>query len=90
MVEGDRGYECRGASRLVLRRLGRRIYCRSSSGVLVRVPPEAFAEESAFGVRVAGWAPSVAYASYLVDPASSHMLVSKTKPCMSKYERFVL
>jgi hypothetical protein len=23
---------------------------------------------------------------YLVDPASSHMLVSKTKPCMSKYE----
>ena len=27
---------------------------------------------------------------YLVDPASSHMLVSKTKPCMSKYERFVL
>ena len=22
---------------------------------------------------------------YLVDPASSHMLVSKTKPCMSKY-----
>ena len=26
--------------------------------------------------------------SYLVDPASSHMLVSKTKPCMSKYKRF--
>ena len=25
--------------------------------------------------------------SYLVDPASSHMLVSKIKPCMSKYER---
>ena len=24
---------------------------------------------------------------YLVDPASSHMLVSKTKPCMSKYKR---
>ena len=22
---------------------------------------------------------------YLVDPASSHMLVSKIKPCMSKY-----
>ena len=22
----------------------------------------------------------------LVDPASSHMLVSKTKPCMSKYK----
>ena len=27
-----------------------------------------------------------AYGSYLVDPASSHMLVSKIKPCMSQYE----
>ena len=26
--------------------------------------------------------------SNLVDPASSHMLVSKTKPCMSKFKRF--
>ena len=26
--------------------------------------------------------------SYLVDPASSHMLVSKIKPCMSKYKHF--
>ena len=26
-----------------------------------------------------------ASSSYLVDPASSHMLVSKIKPCMSKY-----
>ena len=25
--------------------------------------------------------------SYLVDPASSHMLVSKIKPCMSKFKR---
>ena len=25
---------------------------------------------------------------YLVDPASSHMLVSKIKPCMSKYKHF--
>ena len=28
--------------------------------------------------------------SYLVDPASSHMLVSKIKPCKSKYKHFVL
>ena len=28
--------------------------------------------------------------SYLVDPASSHMLVSKIKPCMSKYKQFIL
>ena len=27
-----------------------------------------------------------AKARYLVDPASSHMLVSKIKPCMSKYK----
>jgi hypothetical protein len=25
--------------------------------------------------------------SYLVDPASSHMLVLKIKPCMSKYKQ---
>jgi len=31
-----------------------------------------------------------AYRSYLVDPASSHMLVSKIKPCMSKYKQFIL
>ena len=30
---------------------------------------------------------SVTTISYLVDPASSHMLVSKIKPCMSKYKR---
>jgi hypothetical protein len=29
----------------------------------------------------------VAESSYLVDPASSHMLVSKIKPCMSKYKQ---
>ena len=28
--------------------------------------------------------------THLVDPASSHMLVSKIKPCMSKYKRLVL
>lgn len=33
-----------------------------------------------------GW-PSRAHDSYLVDSASSHMLVSKIKPCMSKYKQ---
>ncbi|PWN39517.1 hypothetical protein IE81DRAFT_352133 [Ceraceosorus guamensis] len=28
--------------------------------------------------------------SYLVDSASSHMLVSKIKPCMSKYKQLIL
>ena len=39
-------------------------------------------------VRVSGASPPgpVSYNdSYLVDPASSHMLVSKIKPCMSKF-----
>ena len=35
-------------------------------------------------VRAAG-SPSSSI-RYLVDPASSHMLVSKIKPCMSKYK----
>lgn len=33
-------------------------------------------------------AASVTEDSYLVDPASSHMLVSKIKPCMCKYKLF--
>ncbi len=30
------------------------------------------------------------HGSYLVDPASSHMLVSKIKPCMSKYKYYTV
>ena len=33
---------------------------------------------------------SFSWESYLVDPASSHMLVSKIKPCMSKYKLLIL
>ena len=32
----------------------------------------------------AAFGSTVCYDSYLVDPASSHMLVSKIKPCKSK------
>ena len=32
--------------------------------------------------------PALERNSYLVDPASSHMLVSKIKPCMCKYKLF--
>ena len=32
---------------------------------------------------------SRAHGSYLVDSASSHMLVSKIKPCMSKYKQSI-
>jgi hypothetical protein len=51
-------------------------------------PPEMFEVEESIivllynRVVVSG----VAHGSYLVDPASSHMLVSKIKPCMSKYK----
>ena len=39
-------------------------------------------------VKLAGRSDSSLLGSaYLVDPASSHMLVSKIKPCMSKYSR---
>ena len=37
-----------------------------------------------------GALPSLLKGSYLVDPASSHMLVSKIKPCMSKYKLLIL
>ena len=45
---------------------------------------------SAPSVRRWGWGPDDVgplHDSYLVDSASSHMLVSKIKPCMSKYKQ---
>ena len=50
------------------------------------------AEQSVMGMREVfrfGVCP-IALGSYLVDPASSHMLVSKIKPCMSKYKLLIL
>ena len=43
---------------------------------------------TAAGLWRAGASVRATSGGYLVDPASSHMLVSKTKPCMSKYKRF--
>jgi hypothetical protein len=42
---------------------------------------------SACHTRVDDGRKSGSESSYLVDPASSHMLVSKIKPCMSKYKQ---
>lgn len=42
------------------------------------------------GVLTSPRAPRAAKGSYLVDSASSHMLVSKIKPCMSKCKHFIL
>ena len=39
------------------------------------------------GLRVSGWVRAGWSWRNLVDPASSHMLVSKIKPCMSKYKQ---
>ena len=49
-------------------------------GGLVRLSILRWKEESALLNKV----------RYLVDPASSHMLVSKIKPCMSKYKRYTV
>lgn len=38
---------------------------------------------------VVGWRGRPSGIRYLVDSASSHMLVSKIKPCMSKYKQFI-
>jgi hypothetical protein len=51
-------------------------------------------QQNVFRVRTYGFSVPVVFVeyvlndSYLVDPASSHMLVSKIKPCMSKYKQF--
>ena len=45
--------------------------CEGASTLVMRAAPLASTSDS----------------SYLVDPASSHMLVSKIKPCMSKYKQ---
>lgn len=41
------------------------------------------------GVPARGLRPPGLKVSYLVDSASSHMLVSKIKPCMSKYKQSI-
>ena len=61
------------SARLCNRRRGR-------EGVVMRAAGRVYVPE-----RGCGDGRSISDGSYLVDPASSHMLVSKIKPCMSKY-----
>ena len=42
-----------------------------------------------FGLPCSGRTAVSIKGCYLVEPASSHMLVSKIKPCMSKYKQFI-
>ena len=74
----------------ILRRTGKVVGCLSAHGRvnfgsarLVRVRK---IEGREVDVRRVARLKTSNFASYLVDPASSHMLVSKIKPCMSKYQ----
>jgi hypothetical protein len=63
----------------------------TSSTVHLLPSPRSGGEGPGGAARVAFARPGrLAGGSYLVDSASSHMLVSKIKPCMSKYKHFVL
>ena len=69
-------------------------HCSSLSGVVSRRAIDLARCGSAFArvvVRFAVTGESLGFVrgdgSNLVDPASSHTLVSKIKPCMSKYKR---
>jgi hypothetical protein len=62
---------------------------RCSGGVVVVVAPVVVVRGSQRRVRRRRRCPVAVRSrsdSYLVDPASSHMLVSKIKPCMSKHK----
>ena len=52
--------------------------------------PGASGPSPGFGPSFAASSPRGLNRDYLVDSASSHMLVSKIKPCMSKYKQFIL
>ena len=69
----------------------RRLTGRSGCGALRCMSHRAFGNNTRLGKRriIPGrLAPDPEKGRYLVDPASSHMLVSKIKPCMSKYKLF--
>ena len=68
---------------------------QTSAIVLLENNPYKLSHSFGVGMRAGrsvsfGVPPPNALGSYLVDPASSHMLVSKIKPCMSKYKLLIL
>lgn len=54
--------------------------------VLDSSPESGLSEVMFWASSERSWGTRFSDCSYLVDPASSHMLVSKIKPCMSKYK----
>ena len=71
---------CRQTSSFITKRLLSKS-CRQSLRALLVWPAEGEERSGVPACRSRG-----RDESYLVDPASSHMLVSKIKPCMSKYK----
>ena len=78
-------------TRVTARALG----CRKRSGLGATPPhlalsrkkrPSIAEDDSSRTVSVDSFGRGVTKECYLVDPASSHMLVSKIKPCTCKYE----
>ena len=56
--------------------------------LIVRVRVKVDSDDENYSVSLCIWwfNYNIIITSNLVDPASSHMLISKTKPCMSKYK----
>ena len=77
------GFQCRFVSSEVEQKYGwlRAHHCLLTLSVLNRTRARAGAP-----LRLCARTHLVAMRTNLVDPASSHMLVSKIKPCMSQYK----
>ena len=81
---GTRLYALRGGRQT--RRCG--LYLLESFGFIDELQPSEGTREGASSEALRCLSSrGVSDSSYLVDPASSHMLVSKIKPCMSKYKQ---
>lgn len=61
--------------------------CRGRGYHLSRGFPSVHKKAGARVMRPSGLFSELQHNCILVDPASSHMLVSKIKPCMSKYKQ---
>jgi hypothetical protein len=84
--EGESGLPCGGAYGLAEDAVAGRTDCSGPSRVLCMFRCHPVTNISPAAI-LRSWWPTPAHDSYLVDSASSHMLVSKIKPCMSKYKQ---
>ena len=75
-----------GKSSVVCRPLSRSCSCVVGGGVRISARCTKVHAVGSVPAFVCADSPCALCIRYLVDPASSHMLVSKIKPCMSKYK----